>query len=390
MIDRAAVYLATAEDLTAAQTRVAQRPLGFRAIAAAVRAGAHSVYVPAVLREGAVGAAVAASPRARAAVVWLKDGDVPEPGPLLLLPTSVVIPAEVLRPLLARGPGAAVTAPGGRDAPAVVADATVVQTLGSGLTGEIPLGDALAGALARRGATPVVDGRCVVARDAAGRAAAERQLHAALGSAIDTRLDVHVHRRFSRHVTRAAIALGVTPNAITVASLALGLIAVWCFWRATPASALAGLLIYMVAVILDHADGEVARLTLTESRVGEWLDTLADTVVHALIVVAMAVTSQAVAGAGGRLGALAVAGVVASAFAAKWWPPRGTAGMGGAIEDLGSRDGFYALLVLFIALRVFAPWALPALMVLVTLGANAYWVARGAWAVWGRNAFEKT
>jgi phosphatidylglycerophosphate synthase len=223
-----------------------------------------------------------------------------------------------------------------------------------------------------------VDPRCVLARDAAGRAAAERRVHEGLGSAIDTRLDVWLHRRFSRHITRAAVALGIAPNAITVASLALGLAAVWCFWRATPASAVAGLVIYVIAVVLDHSDGEVARLTLTESRAGEWLDTVTDTAVHALTAVAMGATSNALAGTGAGLGAVAAAGMVASAFVAKWWPPRGAAGMGGAVENLGSRDGFYALLLVFIALRAGWPAALPALMVVVALGAHAYWIARAA------------
>src|SRR5688572_31579156 len=50
------------------------------------------------------------------------------------------------------------------------------------------------------------------------------------GSAIDTRLDRALHRRLSRPVTRAAIALGITPNQISVTSLLVGLAAACCFW----------------------------------------------------------------------------------------------------------------------------------------------------------------
>ena len=380
MIDRAALYFSTPNDLSAAHAVVAQRPLGFRAIAAAVRAGVRMVYVPDTLRDTAIGAAVEASPRARAAVVWLKDGDAPEAGPLLLVPAAVVVPTDVLRSLLARGPGAAVAAPSGADAPALVADGAVVHVLAALLAAGAPVG----AELARRRVASEVDERCVVARNAAGLAAAERRLHDLLRSPIDTNLDVQLHRRFSRYVTRAAIALGVTPNTITVVSTILGLAAVWCFWRATTRSALAGLFIYMVAVILDHSDGEVARLTLAESRLGEWLDTVGDTLVHALTVVAMGVTSEMLTGVGVGLGIVGAAGIMASAFVAKWWPPRGTGGMGGAVEDFGSRDGFYALLVLFIALRAFVPSLLPVLMVIVTLGSNAYWVVRAAVAALGR------
>jgi len=384
VIDRAALYFSTLDDLTAAQAVVAYRPLGFRAIAAVVRAGARAVYVPAALHDTAIGIAVDASPRARAAVIWLKDGDVPVAEPLLLVPASVLIPTDVLRPLLDGARGVAVVAPAGDDAPAVAADAPLVQALGTALAAGAPLGGAVRSALGRRGCRPIVDRRCLLARDARSLAAADQRLHESLGSVIDTRLDVHVHRRLSRHVTRVAMALGITPNTITLASVALGLVTVWCVWHATPASALVGLLFYVMAVIFDHADGEVARLTLTESRLGEWLDTVGDTVVHALTVVAMGVTSATLAGAGGRLGIVAAVGVVASAFVAKWWPPRGTTGMGGAVEKLGSRDGFYALLLLFIGLRAFAPSALPWLMILVALGSNAYWVVRAAWALLAR------
>src|SRR5262249_8558458 len=302
-----------------AQIAVAYRPLAFRAIVAAVRAGARTVYVPGTFRDTAIGAAVAASQRARDAVVWLKDGDLPEPGPLVLLPAAVLIPVEVRRPLLGGSPGTAIAAPGGTDAPALTVDAAMAKALGGALAAGTPLGDEIAGL----GLRPAIDPRGVVARDADGRAEAERRLRAALGSAIDTRLDVQLHRRFSCYVTRAAITAGVTPNAITLASLVLGLAAVWCFWSATTGSALVGLFIYVIAVILDHADGEVARLTLTESRVGEWLDTVTDTSVHALTVVGMGVTCQELTGMGVSLGLVGAAGIVASAFVHKWWPAQG-------------------------------------------------------------------
>ena len=44
--------------------------------------------------------------------------------------------------------------------------------------------------------------------------------------------------------------------------------------------------------------------------------------------------------------------------------------------DVGSRDGFYAMLLLFIILRVVAPSWLPGLMIVVAVGSHAYWLAR--------------
>src|SRR5204863_2804418 len=186
--------------------------------------------------------------------------------------------------------------------------------------------DDLDRALKSRDVRAVAEGWYVLARDARGVAEAEARLYAALGSPIDTRLDVVLHRRLSFHVTRAAVWLGVTPNAISVASFLVGLVAVWCFWRASQASALAGLLVYVAAVVLDHADGEVARLTLAESRLGEWLDILVDTIVHAALVIAMGLTAQRIAGGGAILGIVGALGIIASATVAKLWPATGAAG----------------------------------------------------------------
>jgi phosphatidylglycerophosphate synthase len=264
------------------------------------------------------------------------------------------------------------------DAPTVVADAAMTTALAQDLAAGTAVGDEVGRALkAREVAAVAPEGWHVRVRDVRSAREAEDRLFAGLGSPIDTRLDRALHRRLSRPVTRAAIALGITPNQISLSSLLVGLAAVWCVWNAGAAGAFAGLAVYVAAVVLDHADGEVARLTLGESRLGEWLDILVDTMVHAAFVIAMGVTAQTVAGAGALLGVTAALGVVASAAVAKLWPATGTAGgLGRALENLGSRDGFYAMLVLFIAARAVAPPALPWLMIVVTLGAHAYWVAR--------------
>jgi hypothetical protein len=89
-----------------------------------------------------------------------------------------------------------------------------------------------------------------------------------------------------------------------------------------------------------------------------------------------------VAGSGAALGVAGALGVIASAAVAKLWPASGArGGIGSALEDLGSRDGFYAMLVLFILARAAAPAALPVLMVVVALGAHAYWLARAVYTL---------
>ncbi|HET7341478.1 MAG TPA: CDP-alcohol phosphatidyltransferase family protein, partial [Methylomirabilota bacterium] len=153
----------------------------------------------------------------------------------------------------------------------------------------------------------------------------------------------------------------------------VGLLAAGAFAHGGPRAVVAGLLLYVVAVVLDHADGEVARLTLGESRLGEWLDLVADMVVHGALVVALGVGAARVAGAGLTAGLVGAAGVVVSSLLAKAVPPRPGRGL---LDDLSSRDGFYSMLAAFVLVRLAAPALLPALMVFVALGAHTYWVAR--------------
>ncbi len=149
---------------------------------------------------------------------------------------------------------------------------------------------------------------------------AERRLLSDLGSAIDSRLDTVVHRRLSRVLTRGLVALGVTPNTISVLSVIIGLVGAWCWARASVGGALLGLALYLLSVVLDHSDGEVARLTFAESRLGAWLDTLGDTLVHASGAVALGLAAQRLEGTGLLYGGLAAIGFIASALVSKTLP----------------------------------------------------------------------
>ncbi len=385
MIRQAALYLSTAEELHAALLPVAGRPVAFRALAHAVRAGARPVGVPAVFRGTSVEAAIDASARVRAAALWLDEGRLAD-APTLLVPVSAVAPAAALAAVLDASPPAMLAASAHDGAATFMADASLMMALAPALAAGIPVGDEI-GRTLKSGEAAVIepDAWHVHVRDPRSARDAEDRLFAALGSAIDTRLDRALHRRLSRPVTRAAITLHITPNQISIASLLVGLVAAWCFWIGTAVAALAGLLVYVAAVVLDHADGEVARLTLAESRLGEWLDIVVDTVVHAAMVVAMGLTAERIAGGGALLGLVGAIGIIASAAVAKLWPATGaTTSVATTLENLGSRDGFYAMLLLFIAARAAAPSALPSLMIIVALGSHAYWLARAAYTLRGR------
>jgi len=383
VITEATLYLATPEDADGALLRVAGQPVAFRALVAALRAGCDRVAVPDRFRGTDLERAIAASPRARGATVWLDDVAEPPAGPSLLLPAAALVAAADLH-RIARGTPATVLAPPDARAPVVAADADLTRALWPEIRGARPLGPALGPMLAQRAARRETTDWYVHVTNAHAARQAEALLYGGLGSPIDTALDTAVHRRLSRPVTRIAIALGLTPNQVTMLSLVVGLLAVLGFWNATPLSAALGLVLYVAAAVLDHSDGEVARLTLGESRLGEWLDVTTDTVVHGLLVLAMGVTTRQAAGrAGIVLGVLAAGGVVVSALLAKTAPRsagKGVGGfldaLGGFLDALGSRDGFYAMLIVFILALAFSPSVLLALMIIVTAGSHAYWLAR--------------
>jgi phosphatidylglycerophosphate synthase len=372
----AIIYLPTAADVEATQLTVAGRPVVFRAIAVAIRAGASRVLVPGQFRD-LLSPALASAPRVAHAVEWL-DGTTPPPGDAVLIPATAVAATAALAAMLAAPPPAVHERSREAAMPIVAAPASTVASLWSALALGAAVGPALEKALTDPEITTVQERSPIHAvHDRASAASAERALYTTLGSAIDTRFDTVFHRRFSRLISRAAVAFGITPNTITIASLLTGLTAAVLFWRATPADAVAGLVMYAIAVILDHADGEVARLTLTESAIGEWLDIVVDTIIHAAVVLALGATSAALTGSGLTLGIIAAVGTVASAMVMKRWPGLAMPDrIGAAIAGLGNREGFYALLVLCIAALSLWPPSLPWLMILVAAGSHAYWVGR--------------
>jgi phosphatidylglycerophosphate synthase len=351
----------------------------FRAVVASVRAGVERVHVPGALRE-VLTPALHASPTARRAVAWMDDGAAPPRTGALVVPVTAPPPALTLA-LLGSVTPTAVVEPARRGIPLAVMPPALLDGLWPSLCGGDPVGDRLEALLQDTPCTPVRAEPGAYVHDAAAVRSAEDSLYAGLGSVIDSPLDTAVHRRLSRHVSRFAVARGIAPNAITTASLVVGLAGALAFGTATPLSALIGLVLYLLAVVLDHADGEVARLTLTESRFGARLDIIVDTMVHAAVVIALGAATQSVTGGGGGLAAIAAVGVVASAIAASRTPVAGAGEdrLGRFLQNLGSRDGFYVMLLGFLATLTWAPAWLPALMTIVAAGTHAYWVGRVAY-----------
>lgn len=79
-------------------------------------------------------------------------------------------------------------------------------------------------------------------------------------------------QRLAHLMVRPLAHTPLTPNHITLLTLALGLAAAWLFATGDAAAANWGAGIFVLARFLDHFDGELARLTGKTSRLGYYLD----------------------------------------------------------------------------------------------------------------------
>lgn len=101
---------------------------------------------------------------------------------------------------------------------------------------------------------------------------------------VEEPIDVYVHRPIAYLLARAALPTPVTPNAITLGSIAFGIAAGVCMVQPFPGHLVyAGLAIFLSAVF-DCADGQLARLRGTSSAFGRMLDGCADLVVSTVVV----------------------------------------------------------------------------------------------------------
>ncbi len=147
----------------------------------------------------------------------------------------------------------------------------------------------------------------VVVSDEASRREAERRVVRSLRRSFDGPVDALINRRISSGCSRWLSRTSITPNQVTLAAIAVGLMAAFLAAMGTSWTlAAAGVLIQGQSV-LDCCDGELARLTFRGSRLGQWLDNVSDDVLDDLFVLAVGMgieqgvwTLAAALGAGSR------------------------------------------------------------------------------------------
>jgi len=118
---------------------------------------------------------------------------------------------------------------------------------------------------------------------------AERRLLRSLVKDTDGFMARHVERPISLQIVRRLASTSVTPNQVTLISVAIGLAGAPCFISALWPWQTFGALLFLVHSIVDGCDGELARLRFQESRWGGVLDFWGDNVVHIATFACMAV-----------------------------------------------------------------------------------------------------
>ncbi len=118
---------------------------------------------------------------------------------------------------------------------------------------------------------------------------AENKLYNSLKGEFEGFVDRYFNRKVSRWFTRLFLAIGLSPNSITALAGLIGLVAAAGFGLGTYSAGVVAAMLFQLAAVIDCCDGEVARLTFTESPFGAWLDLVLDNIVHMAIFAGIAV-----------------------------------------------------------------------------------------------------
>jgi phosphatidylglycerophosphate synthase len=160
----------------------------------------------------------------------------------------------------------------------------------------------------------------LIVETAADVGAAERRLLRSLVKDTDGFMARHVERPISLQISRRLAGTRLTPNQMSLISVAVGICGGPFFLSSRPVMQTIGALLFLAHSILDGCDGELARLRFQQSRWGGVLDFWGDNVVHTVIFGCMGVGWSLSAGSPWplALGAGAVFGTLGSAGFVYW------------------------------------------------------------------------
>ena len=274
------------------------------------------------------------------------------------------------------GPGAVIDATLVRDLQARAAAGRVLELEHEGARVRVAPG----ALMATNGGAPAAPRAGVLLPATAPAPVLERALLRGLENPRDGRLDRLLHRRLSRPLTRLLLRTPLSPNAVTLLGIAIGVVGGLALGAATPSGVAAGVACLIASGVLDCSDGELARLRFAESRLGHWLDMAGDTVVHLAVLGGLALRLLHGPGLPGWP-VLTLLGLgVLGAFAVISWSEhaesrRRRAGgwenrvLDGVLAPLSTRDWY--LLVVPFALAGRLDW----LVLGAAVGSHVFWIA---------------
>ena len=202
-------------------------------------------------------------------------------GPLVLMrATDQVVAAQLLEPLALDQPGTRVAidpARGDSYAGALAIDADRSAALVDALIADFARGDdTIRAARADADAVPVGPRAHHPAATAAEVKAANRWQWELVNKALDAPVCRYFYRPAARPLTHLFLRSPLSPNVISLISIALSLGGCAVAAGPSPTWHAIGLTILVVGGIVDANDGEVARLRLQMSSAGAWLDAIGD------------------------------------------------------------------------------------------------------------------
>jgi CDP-L-myo-inositol myo-inositolphosphotransferase len=109
---------------------------------------------------------------------------------------------------------------------------------------------------------------------------AEKILFQSVCKKTDGFISRNINRRVSGLISRLFVKTPLTPNQITWSALVVGLMSGFLVSKGTPLDIALGGILFQFASIYDGCDGEIAKLKLASSKLGEWLDTVCDNITY--------------------------------------------------------------------------------------------------------------
>ncbi len=101
-------------------------------------------------------------------------------------------------------------------------------------------------------------------------------MYADKGPVVEEWADRRFFRPVGWRIANALLPTRISPDAVTLASLVLGILAGHLFWYRSAAVNAVGVLLFILSDVLDSVDGQLARMRGTSTRMGRVLDGLAD------------------------------------------------------------------------------------------------------------------